>query len=198
MGRGRDAPLQAAFSGVANAVITADHFDVPVSYEGLAAIGSGLGSAGFVVYDDTACMVDVARTLSRFLYVESCGQCRACKFGTGEITRNLDAIAAGDGTDQHVEIIGARLLSVTDQTALLPRGGGAGARLEHPAGLPRGVRAPPRGAVLRASHGRSPSPSSSTWRTASPPTTSARPASSPTGPTSMPERADFCRHRATC
>jgi NADH:ubiquinone oxidoreductase subunit F (NADH-binding) len=108
--------LQAAFSGVANAVITADHFDVPVSYEGLAAIGSGLGSAGFVVYDDTACMVEVARALSRFLYVESCGQCRACKFGTGEITRNLEAIGAGQGTEQHVEVIGARLLSVTDQT----------------------------------------------------------------------------------
>jgi NADH:ubiquinone oxidoreductase subunit F (NADH-binding) len=108
--------VQAAFSGVANAVITAEHFDVPVSYEGLAAIGSGLGSAGFVVYDDTACMVEVARALSRFLYVESCGQCRACKFGTGEITRNLEAIGAGEGTEQHIEVIGARLLSVTDQT----------------------------------------------------------------------------------
>jgi NADH-quinone oxidoreductase subunit F len=108
--------LQAAFSGVANAVITAEHFDAPVSYEGMAAIGSGMGSAGFVLYDDTACMVDVARTLSRFLYVESCGQCRACKFGSGEITRNLDLIAAGEGLDQHIEIIGARLLSVTDQT----------------------------------------------------------------------------------
>jgi NADH-quinone oxidoreductase subunit F len=52
-----------------------------VSYEGLAAIGSGLGSAGFIVYDDTRSMLAVARSVSRFLYVESCGQCRACKFG---------------------------------------------------------------------------------------------------------------------
>jgi len=44
--------VQAVFSGVANAVITADHLDAPVSYEGLAAAGSGMGSAGFVVYDD--------------------------------------------------------------------------------------------------------------------------------------------------
>jgi NADH:ubiquinone oxidoreductase subunit F (NADH-binding) len=108
--------VQAVFSGVANAVISAAQLDAPVSYEGMAAIGSGIGSAGFVVYDDTACMVDVARTLSRFLYVESCGQCRSCKFGSGEITRHLDAIAAGDGTDQDIEVIGARLLSVTDQT----------------------------------------------------------------------------------
>jgi len=108
--------VQAVFSGVANAVITGGQLDVPVSYEGLAAIGSGLGSAGFVVYDDTACMVEVARELSRFLYVESCGQCRSCKFGSGEITRTLDVIAAGEGTEHDVEVIGARLLSVTDQT----------------------------------------------------------------------------------
>ncbi|MFL6204359.1 MAG: NADH-ubiquinone oxidoreductase-F iron-sulfur binding region domain-containing protein [Acidimicrobiales bacterium] len=108
--------VQAVFSGVANAAITADHLQAPVSYEGLAAAGSGLGSAGFVVYDDTACMVEVARELSRFLYVESCGQCRSCKFGCGEITRKLDAIATGGGTDLDVEVIGARLLSVTDQT----------------------------------------------------------------------------------
>ena len=107
--------VQAVFSGVANAVITADHLDVMVSYEGLAAAGSGMGSAGFVVYDDTACMVEVARELSRFLYVESCGQCRSCKFGSGEITRTLELIASGEGTERDVEVIGARLLSVTDQ-----------------------------------------------------------------------------------
>lgn len=108
--------LRAALSGVANAVITPDHFDVPMSYEGLQAIGSGLGSAGFILYDDSACMVDVARALSRFLYVESCGQCRSCKFGSGEITRTLDLIGAGEGTDHEIEVIGARLRSVTDQT----------------------------------------------------------------------------------
>ena len=108
--------LQAAFSGVANGVITADHFDAPLSYEGLAAVGSGLGSSGFVLYDDTACMVQVAHALSEFLYVESCGQCRSCKFGCGEITRSLEVLLSGDGSEQEVEVIGARLRSVTDQT----------------------------------------------------------------------------------
>ncbi len=107
--------VQAVFSGVANAVITAEHLDAPVSYEGLAAVGSGMGSAGFIVYDDTACMVEVGRELSRFLYVESCGQCRSCKFGCGEITRTLEGLVAGEGTDRDIEVIGARLRSVTDQ-----------------------------------------------------------------------------------
>ncbi len=108
--------VHAVFSGVANAAITARHLGARVSYEGLAAAGSGLGSAGFIVYDDTACMVEVARELSRFLYVESCGQCRSCKYGCGEITRQLDTIAGGGGTERDVEVIGARLLTVTDQT----------------------------------------------------------------------------------
>ena len=108
--------VQAVFSGVANAAITVDKLDSPVSYEGLTAAGSGLGSAGFIVYDDSACMVEVARELSRFLYVESCGQCRSCKFGSGEITRLLDTIATGGGSERDIEVIGARLLSVTDQT----------------------------------------------------------------------------------
>jgi NADH:ubiquinone oxidoreductase subunit F (NADH-binding) len=95
-------------------VIPARALDVPVSYEGLAAIDSGLGSLGFIVYDDTVDMVAVARTVSRFLYVESCGQCPACKFGTGEVTAYLDNIAAGEGTDRDVEVIGARLETVTD------------------------------------------------------------------------------------
>jgi NADH-quinone oxidoreductase subunit F len=107
--------LQACFSGVANGVITADHFDVEVAYETLAAIGSGLGSAGFVFYDDTACMVEVARALSRFLYVESCGQCRSCKFGCSEITTALQSLTDGTGEEHDIGVIGARLRSVTDQ-----------------------------------------------------------------------------------
>ena len=79
--------VKAVLSGVSNPVVTAEELDAPVSYEGLAAAGGGLGSAGFVVYDDTRSMVAVARMVSRFLYVESCGQCRACKFGCGEITQ---------------------------------------------------------------------------------------------------------------
>jgi NADH-quinone oxidoreductase subunit F len=106
--------VKAVLSGVSNGVVHARDLDAPVSYEGLAAVGGGLGSVGFIVYDDSADMVGVARMVSRFLYVESCGQCPACKFGTGEVTAYLDRIASGDGTDHDVEVIEARLSSVTD------------------------------------------------------------------------------------
>ena len=106
--------IKAVCSGVANAVITADHLDVAVSYEGLQSIGSGLGSAGFVVYDDEACMVEVARRFSRFLHVESCGQCPACKTGSAEITLRLHHLEAGVGQPNEVEEIAAWLEKVTD------------------------------------------------------------------------------------
>jgi NADH:ubiquinone oxidoreductase subunit F (NADH-binding) len=49
--------------------------DARMDFGSMQAIGSGLGSGGFIVYDDTACMVRVAHTFSESLHVESCGQC---------------------------------------------------------------------------------------------------------------------------
>ena len=108
-------PIKAVLSGFSNPVLTAADLDAPVSYEGLSAAGSGLGSAGFIVFDDTRSMLAVARMVSRFLYVESCGQCRACKQGCGEVTRHLDTLATGQGEIGDVDVIARRLRNVTDQ-----------------------------------------------------------------------------------
>ncbi|HVJ95367.1 MAG TPA: NADH-ubiquinone oxidoreductase-F iron-sulfur binding region domain-containing protein [Acidimicrobiia bacterium] len=108
--------VKAVLSGFSNPVLTEKELDTPVTYEDLATAGGGLGSAGFIVYDDTRSMLSVARMVSRFLYVESCGQCRSCKLGCGEITRRLDSIAAGGGEELDFEIIGQRLLDVTSAT----------------------------------------------------------------------------------
>jgi NADH-quinone oxidoreductase subunit F len=106
--------LKAAFSGVANAVVQAKDFGTPLTYEDMTSIGSGLGAAGFAVYDDSACMVEVARAFSRFLSVESCGQCPPCKLGSGQITASLERLQAGRATEEDIGGIGAWLRSVTD------------------------------------------------------------------------------------
>ncbi len=106
--------FKAAFSGVANAVIHASDFDTPLSYEAMKAIGSGLGAGGFALYDDSACMVAVAHEYSRFLSVESCGQCPPCKTGSAEITAILAKIEAGTGSEADVGNVGRRLQTVTD------------------------------------------------------------------------------------
>jgi len=106
--------VKAVLSGTANPVVTAAQLDVPVSYEGFEAIGSGMGAAGFFVVDDTASMLEVARAVSRFLYVESCGQCPACKLGTGAVTEGLERLVAGTAVPEDVEALAYRLRTVTD------------------------------------------------------------------------------------
>jgi NADH:ubiquinone oxidoreductase subunit F (NADH-binding) len=98
-GPGPGRSIKAVLSGVANPVLTAAELGAAVSYEGLGAVGSGLGSAGFIVYDDTRNMVDVAYQVSRFLHVESCGQCNSCKLGTSDITTLLERLVLGEATD---------------------------------------------------------------------------------------------------
>ena len=106
--------FKAAFSGVSNAVLPAGRFDVPLTYEGLATAGSGLGAAGFAVYDDAVNMTEVALAFSRFLSIESCGQCPPCKQGSTAITEMLASICAGTASDEILGLLAARLRGVTD------------------------------------------------------------------------------------
>lgn len=106
--------VKAVLSGVANSVVTADQLDVPCSYEGMQEIGSGLGAAGFMVFDDTTPMLEVAEMISRFLYVESCGQCPACKLGCGAVTELLEKLIAGDATADDLDLLAFRLQTCTD------------------------------------------------------------------------------------
>lgn len=106
--------IKAVFPGVANRVLSGDALDATLSYEGMEAAGSGLGAGGLIVYDDSACMVEVAATLSRFLYVESCGQCLPCKLGTRHITSALESLRDGKGSDRELDVITERLRVVAD------------------------------------------------------------------------------------
>jgi NADH:ubiquinone oxidoreductase subunit F (NADH-binding) len=106
--------VKAVLSGVSSAVITGDELHTPLSYEAFASIGSGLGAAGFLVFDDYACMVEVARQCSAFLATESCGQCPPCKQGSTEITGLLGLIEGGVASDLELGQLQAWLASVTD------------------------------------------------------------------------------------
>jgi len=106
--------FKAAFSGVSNSVISAADFDTPLTYEDFSVIGSGLGAAGFAIYDDSTNMAMVAHEFSRFLAVESCGQCPPCKEGSLSITGLLADIINGAADESALGLLAARLRSVTD------------------------------------------------------------------------------------
>ncbi|MEP7309855.1 MAG: NADH-ubiquinone oxidoreductase-F iron-sulfur binding region domain-containing protein [Acidobacteriota bacterium] len=103
--------LKALFSGVSSAVVLPAALATPLDFGSMQKIGSGLGSGGFIVYDDTACMVRVAHKLSEFLYVESCGQCTPCKFGTNQATYYLHKLmhGLGDRSDLAYALEGAAM-----------------------------------------------------------------------------------------
>jgi NADH-quinone oxidoreductase subunit F len=114
--------VKAIFPGASNTVIIPEQLDTPMDFDSMREAGSGLGAGGFAVFDDTACMVRAAYLYSRFLWVESCAQCPACKFGTGEVTNGLDEIELR-GHAPDLELILARARSSTDgQKCALPTG----------------------------------------------------------------------------
>jgi NADH:ubiquinone oxidoreductase subunit F (NADH-binding) len=104
----------AAMSGVANSLILADRFDAPVSYEGMQAIGTGLGTGGFIVFDDTTDFVAVAAGVSRFLGVESCGQCVPCKQDGLELAGILDRMCKDTANDTDLAELDKRIGTVAD------------------------------------------------------------------------------------
>lgn len=95
--------IQAVFSGPTNAVIPASKLDTPLDIGSMRTIPSGLGSGGFIVYDDTACIIRATLNFSRFLANQSCGQCASCKTGTYRITQGLKKLEKGTATEQDVQ-----------------------------------------------------------------------------------------------
>ena len=106
--------LVAALSGVANPILPASAFSTPLSYEAMRAAGSGLGAAGFIVFDDTADLVAVAAGVSRFLAVESCGQCRHCKDDGLVLSGILHRLAASELHGRDREELTTRLAIVDE------------------------------------------------------------------------------------
>ena len=74
-----------------------------MDYDSISKSGSLLGSGAVIVMDETTCMVQVLRRISRFYYAESCGQCTPCREGTGWLYRMLTRIVEGRGRAEDLD-----------------------------------------------------------------------------------------------
>jgi NADH-quinone oxidoreductase subunit F len=101
--------------GVSAGLITPEMLDTPLDFDAMRAVGTGLGSGGYVVYDTSRSIVDVLATLIHFLAIESCGQCNACKLGNGEMDAILASMQRGEATQTDLERMVVRSHTVTDQ-----------------------------------------------------------------------------------
>jgi len=84
--------------GPSGGCIPAEHYDIPIDYDNLIAIGSMMGSGGLIVMDEDNCMVDIAKFFLEFTVDESCGKCTPCRVGTKRMYEILDKITKGKGT----------------------------------------------------------------------------------------------------
>ncbi|MGZ5298972.1 MAG: NADH-ubiquinone oxidoreductase-F iron-sulfur binding region domain-containing protein [Actinomycetota bacterium] len=115
--------IKAIFPGASHGIVTRARLDTPMDFDSMTAIGSGLGSAGFVVYDTSACIVAATLGFVHFLTIESCAQCPACKHGSAEIAECLERIERGEGSETDIETVLARSATVTGgQRCALPTG----------------------------------------------------------------------------
>ena len=91
--------------GPSGGCIPQQHIDLPVDYEGLASVGSMMGSGGMVVLDETDCMVNISKFFLEFTQSESCGKCVPCRIGTKRLLEILTRITEGDGKEGDIELL---------------------------------------------------------------------------------------------
>jgi NADH:ubiquinone oxidoreductase subunit F (NADH-binding) len=91
--------------GVSGGVMTEEDFDLPMTFEGVEPVGGMIGSAGFVVYDNTTSMVDMAHYMIEFNRNESCGKCTPCRLGNQAMVEILDRFKRGVGRVEDLDTL---------------------------------------------------------------------------------------------
>ena len=94
-------------------LLTADHLDVPMTYEAMAEAGTMLGTGTPMVFNDTVSVVKAVTRWLEFYKHESCGKCTPCREGTYFITGTLERFEHGHGSEREMET----LVDLCDQIA---------------------------------------------------------------------------------
>jgi NADH:ubiquinone oxidoreductase subunit F (NADH-binding) len=81
--------------GPSGGLLPAELLDTPYDFASLRAVGAHVGSGSIVAADERACVVDLARLLTRFCADEACGKTIPCRIGTRRISEIGDRVATG-------------------------------------------------------------------------------------------------------
>ncbi len=79
--------------------------EAPMDFDGLKAVGSGLGTAAVIVMDKSTDIVRAISRLSYFYKHESCGQCTPCREGTGWMWRVMERLRSGDADIGEIDML---------------------------------------------------------------------------------------------
>ena len=86
-------------------VPAAQIMDAPMDFDGLKALGSGLGTAAVIVMDKSTDIVRAISRLSYFYKHESCGQCTPCREGTGWMWRVMERLRTGEADLSEIDML---------------------------------------------------------------------------------------------
>ncbi len=99
--------------GSSTPLFTAEHLDVPLDYEGVAAAGSMLGTKALQIFDETTCVVRAVLRWTEFYKHESCGKCTPCREGTWWLVQMIRDLEEGRGTSEDLD----KLIDLTNNIA---------------------------------------------------------------------------------
>jgi NADH-quinone oxidoreductase subunit F len=91
--------------GSSTPMLTAEHLDVPLDFEGVGAAGSMLGTRALQIFDDTTCVVRATLRWTEFYKHESCGKCTPCREGTWWLVQTLAALEQGKGRESDLDLL---------------------------------------------------------------------------------------------
>ena len=86
-------------------VPAAEIWDAPMDFDGLKAVGSGLGTAAVIVMDKSTDIVKAISRISYFYKHESCGQCTPCREGTGWMWRVMERLRTGEAAVEEIDML---------------------------------------------------------------------------------------------
>lgn len=76
---------------------------VTMDFDALRAVGSGLGTGGVIVMDNSTDIIYAIARLSKFYMHESCGQCTPCREGTGWMWRVMMRFVKGQAKPEEID-----------------------------------------------------------------------------------------------
>jgi NADH-quinone oxidoreductase subunit F len=91
--------------GSSTPILTAEHLDVPLDYEGVGAAGSMLGTKALQIFDETTCVVRSVLRWTEFYKHESCGKCTPCREGTWWLVQALERLEHGEGSESDLDML---------------------------------------------------------------------------------------------
>jgi len=91
--------------GSSTPILTDEHLDVPLDYEGVGAAGSMLGTKALQIFDETTCVVRAVLRWTEFYKHESCGKCTPCREGTWWLVQTLARLEKGQGSEADLETL---------------------------------------------------------------------------------------------